>query len=53
MEFGACNTARILFIVRTISSALTTAAIAAQHDEASDEQTKEHHIIVFGEGRRL
>lgn len=39
--------------VRTISSALTTAAIAAQHDEASDEQTEEHHIIVFGEGCRL
>jgi len=42
-----------MFVVRTISSALTTTAIAAQHDEASDEQTKQCHIIVFGEGRRL
>jgi len=41
-----------MFVVGTISSAFTTVAIAAQHDKTDDEQTKQRHIIIFGEGRR-
>jgi len=41
-----------MFTVRTISSILTATAVAAQHGETGDEQTEQHHVIVFCKGRR-
>jgi len=46
------NTLDNMFTVRTMLSILTATAIATQHDETGNEQTEQHHVIVFCKGRR-